>query len=99
VKKKIQNINISKSFKVEKVKERISKLQSTMESFEYDEVINPLSISFKNMYMILKSNGNRIDYNGDNVVFSACFNGDSVDAVAAVVDDDVHSYDSDDVCS
>ena len=63
VKDKIQNINIVKSIKVEKVKEHMSKLQSTMKSFEYDEVTKPLSISFKNMYMTLKSNGNRVvDY-------------------------------------
>ena len=71
VKNKIENINIYKSIKVEKVKERISKLQSTMKGFEYDEVIHPLSISFKNMYMTLKSNGNRVDYNS-GVLLSAC---------------------------
>ena len=82
---KIENINIYKSIKVEKVKERISKLQSTMKGFEYDEVINPLSISFKNMYMALKSNGNRVDYKS-GVVLSACFNDD--DAAAAYYGDD-----------
>ena len=87
---KIENINIYKSFKVEKVKERISKLQSTMKGFEYDEVMKPLSISFKNMYMTLKSNGNHVDCNG-GVGVSVYFNGDSVDDAAAV------AYDGDDV--
>jgi hypothetical protein len=39
-----------------------------MKGFEYDEVIKPLSISFKNMYMTLKSNGNRVDYNSGVVL-------------------------------
>jgi len=53
---------------VETVKERISKLRSTMNGFEYDEVIKPLSISFKNINMTLKSNGNHVDSNSGVVL-------------------------------
>lgn len=57
IRNKMYKKSIYKSHKVEKNKEHISKLQATMNDFEYDEVIEPLSISFKNMYMKLKSNG------------------------------------------
>jgi len=50
-----------------------------MKGFEYDEVIKPLSISFKNMYMTLKSNGNDVDCKG-GIVVSACFNDDDAAA-------------------
>ena len=59
------NVQLPQSKRVEEVKENMNKLQSSMKQFEYDEVLQPLSISFKNMYMKLKSTGMK-DCDGDD---------------------------------
>ena len=50
-------LQLPQSKRVEEVKKNMNKLQASMKQFEYDEVLQPLAISFKNMYMRLKSNG------------------------------------------
>ena len=64
----MNNVQLPQSKRVEEVKENMNKLQSSMKQFEYDEVLQPLSISFKNMYMKLKSTGKKdfVDVDDDN---------------------------------
>jgi ABC-type multidrug transport system fused ATPase/permease subunit len=92
----MNNVQLPQSKRVEEVKENMNKLQSSMKQFEYDEVLLPLSISFKNMYMKLKSTGKK-DF-VDVVDDSDDDHGDDGHDDDNNDDDDDTDDDDDDVC-